>query len=306
MNKKDLVSISQTAAFMKMCKTYTIAMLEKLKECCPLEFVVLRAPRFMKPENMINCKKEELIKVLKMLLKHFMELQLLSAHDCDIVVSQFSKMLESELKSQNIKFVEFDPAKHRLDHFYFRTIDISKYEKLAFVMQLIFTLSHGQATVERGFSIDNSVSDTNMKPETTISKRIIRDHMLAHSVKPHTIEMSSALVKSVKAAYSRYVQKMEDEKKKKQYDAKEIQKLHITEDLNKVKQKKETLEKSVSDFKQEIMECMDLAAGKKDNISIILKARTLKRASSEMSEEIKTLEVKDLEEKREKKKTCLI
>ena len=193
-------------------------------------------------------------------------------------------MLESELKSQNIKFVEFD----RLDHFYFRTIDISKYEKLAFVMQLIFTLSHGQAAVERGFSINNSVSDTNMKPETIISKRIIRDHMLAHSVKPHTIEMSSALVKSVKAAYSRYVQTMEGEKKKKQYDAKEIQKLHITEDLNKVK--------------QEIMECVDLAAGKKDNMSIILKAQTLKRASSEMSEEIKTLEVviKDLEEKKRK------
>lgn len=81
-----------------------------------------------------------------------------------------------------------------------------------------------------------------------------------------------------------------------------IQKLHITEDLNKVKQKKETLEKSVSDFKQEIMECVDLAAGKKDNMSIILKAQTLKRASSEMSEEIKTLEVviKDLEEKKRK------
>ena len=30
LKKKDLVSISQTAAFMKMCKTYTIAMLEKL------------------------------------------------------------------------------------------------------------------------------------------------------------------------------------------------------------------------------------------------------------------------------------
>ena len=50
------------------------------------------------------------------------------------------------------------------------------------------------------------------------------------------------------------------------------------------------------------MECVDLAAGKKDNMSIILKAQTLKRASSEMSEEIKTLEVviKDLEEKKRK------
>ena len=54
-----------------------------------------------------------------MLLKHLMLLNVLSPVDCDIVVSQYGEMLDVELKSLKVKFLDFDAAEHRLDHFWF-------------------------------------------------------------------------------------------------------------------------------------------------------------------------------------------
>ena len=43
----------------------------------------------------------------------------------------------------------FDRHKTKLDVFYFETIRLDKYEELNYVMKVILTFSHGQASVER-------------------------------------------------------------------------------------------------------------------------------------------------------------
>ena len=65
----------------------------------------------------------------------------------------------------------------------FDTNAMSKYSNVSFVIKLFLTLSHGQASVERGFSNNKSILKTNMSAETVISKR------LANALKPHTIEI---------------------------------------------------------------------------------------------------------------------
>ena len=39
-------------------------------------------------------------------------------------------------------------------------------------------LSHGQASVERGYSIDKEISVENMTAQTLISQRVIKNHLL--------------------------------------------------------------------------------------------------------------------------------
>ena len=60
-------------------------------------------------------------------------------------------------KKFNLEFNQFDRKKQRLDEFYFHLVQIQKFESLAFVLKLILTLSHGQAAVERLFSINKNV-----------------------------------------------------------------------------------------------------------------------------------------------------
>ena len=80
----------------------------------------------------------------------------------------------------------------RLDYFYFKLASISKYKDLLFAVKFILTLSHGQASVERGFNINANIVKK-MSPESLTAKRIIKGHMLANKLKPHTIELPSQL-----------------------------------------------------------------------------------------------------------------
>ena len=102
-----------------------------------------------------------------------------------------------------------------MDEFYFHKIGVATYQDVAFVIRLLLTLSHGEAAVERGFSHNNALLKVNVNPETVISKRVIKDHMLAHNLKPYSIDISPAMVKSFKAAHSKYQLYLEEGERKK-------------------------------------------------------------------------------------------
>ena len=92
-----------------------------------------------------------------------------------------------------INLQSFDESFCCLDEFYFEKIGIQKYGELSFVIRLILTLSHGQASVERGFSINNAILEMNMLLETVVSKRTVRDHMIAKGLQPHTIKLDKPI-----------------------------------------------------------------------------------------------------------------
>ena len=47
------------------------------------------------------------------------------------------------------------------------------------MIKVILTLSHGEASVEHGFNINKSVLKVNITEESIVSKKLVRDHMLA-------------------------------------------------------------------------------------------------------------------------------
>ena len=102
------------------------------------------------------------------------------------------------------RFKSFDRKDERLDDFYFCVLVIQKYKELAYIVKIILTLSHGQAAVERGFSIGKSILNVNMNTELIVSKKIVKDHMISHSVKPHNFQIRRQLIISCNAAYSKY------------------------------------------------------------------------------------------------------
>ena len=114
------------------------------------------------------------------------------------------------------EFSGFSVQECRIDDFYSKTVGIAKYKELSFILKLLLIMSHGQAAVERGFS-PNAILKTNMSPETVVSKRMIKDHMLSFNLKPYTIEITNPLIVVFKSSRRRYVIHLEEEKKKKQY-----------------------------------------------------------------------------------------
>ena len=68
-------------------------------------------------------------------------------------------------------FESFNEATDRLDNFWFEKAKISHFK--TFVVKLVFTLFHGQTSVELEFSISNSVHNNNMKEDTIMGKNIL-------------------------------------------------------------------------------------------------------------------------------------
>ena len=91
---------------------------------------------------------------------------------------------------------------------------------MSFVVNLILTLNYSQASVECGFSLNANIMKTNMSRESLTAKRIIKDHMLANKLKPHTIEIIKSIVQAFRSDRQKYEVHLEEEKKKKQkYEA---------------------------------------------------------------------------------------
>ena len=76
------------------------------------------------------------------------------------------------------KCSKFDRKNERMDNFYFKKFDkVNTYRNLAIVLQLIFVLSHGQAIVKRGFSLNKGVVNDNMTDLSIISRRVVKHHL---------------------------------------------------------------------------------------------------------------------------------
>ena len=49
---------------------------------------------------------------------------------------------------------------------------------------------HGQAQVERGFSVNSQLLVENLNNDSLIAQRIISDHMMQKQIKPHELKIT--------------------------------------------------------------------------------------------------------------------
>ena len=92
---------------------------------------------------------------------------------------------------------------------------VGRSEVLSFILKIILIMSHGQASVERGFSLNDSMKQTNIAPETIISKRLIKDYILANKITLDKVDITRDMIKAYTKSYMLYVQHLEEERKKK-------------------------------------------------------------------------------------------
>ena len=218
LKQQDKVSLSQLKVFKEGAHQFAISMLGKLFEKSALASAVLCSASVFDPSVMCELSKEKLQERWKH-LKHLIHLGIIAPSRCDQAMAEFKSFQENEVKKMRHEFSGFCSNESRLDDFYFKTVGIGKYKELSFVLKRILTISHGQASVERGFSHNNAVLKTNMSPETVIAKTMIKDHMLSHDLKLYTIEISKPLVLAFKSARQKYEIHLEEERMSKQINS---------------------------------------------------------------------------------------
>lgn len=136
----------------------------------------------------------------------------LEANTADRAKLQYTEMCdlaEGELKQQ---FKGFDYSSRRLAEFYSTMIgDKEDFGDLYDVIKIVLNLSHGQAQVESGFSINKDVTVENMHEDSVVAQRQVYDAVY-HLGGYLKVDIDSAMMSHFRTAYSSYE---EAQKKKK-------------------------------------------------------------------------------------------
>ena len=152
---------------MNECLTFVTAIVTKLIDRSTLGSVIVRNANALNPDVMAELEIHLLERKMNQILMHLLKLNILSTNDSDKALEQFCSFLEQVKKMHLDELKLFDPSKKKLDFFYFHELgsETKKHAKFAFVLKIILTLSHGQAAVERGFSLGKSSLQINITEE---------------------------------------------------------------------------------------------------------------------------------------------
>ena len=81
---------------------------------------------------------------------------------------------------------------------------VAKFANLWKVCKIIFTLSHGQADIERGFSVNKELLIENMKQKSLVSQRTVCDQLSDYTNQLQEYKIEKKLFLSCKNARMRY------------------------------------------------------------------------------------------------------
>ena len=139
-------------------------------------------------------------KKYKSLLTRLINLKYVLSVFSDKAMNQFTDFVRQSRVHQGI-FLEFNPEKDSLDDFYFKKCTLNKYKELASTVKIFLTLSHGQASVERGFSVNGTVLEQNLNKKSITARHLVKDHMLSNNLLPHNIGILNKMIISVKSSH---------------------------------------------------------------------------------------------------------
>ena len=297
--EKDVENLrAETMLFIKSCLT-------KLGERCPLMSTIVRNCEALSPTIIATNSQDSAKKKMKNLIKKIFSLNIIDCKDGDAALTEFTRFLTSEAFVEKKKFIDFNRNEKRLDEFYFDVMRIhDNYPSFSLIVKLLCTISHGQASVERGFNDNHVVLKDNISAETVIARRFLKNYMRVNAVQPYDLQVSRDLLNSVHASRQRYNQNLEDKRKEAKKSQKQSQLMEVENELRIINRECSSIKETISSFNAEIFKKLKSAAETPSNElrckMIVVERNALKRKSEEKEEQLQVLKkrAKELDEKK--------
>ena len=100
---------------------------------------------------------------------------------------------------------------------------LPSYKEVWNIFKIVFVLSHGQASIERGFSVNKHLLVENLKTQSLIALRRIENHMSSSGKTPYDIEITKDMLRHTKEASRRYRDSLECQRKERNEDQKKLE-----------------------------------------------------------------------------------
>ncbi|XP_062541413.1 uncharacterized protein LOC134209440 [Armigeres subalbatus] len=201
---KELELIS----FRNECKNCLKTIVAKLLTRSPITYPLTKAASCLDPSlivSNISVAKRRMEKLLTILI----DCGRISGRKGDLAASQYRVVISQVVYIDLFK--GYSRKVSRLDSFWRDTLG-DKYGDLLYVIKIICCLSHGNANVERGFSVNAECLFENMKEESVVARRQVYD-AVAQRGAVGEFEVSKSLLLRVRNAHSLYIEDLNQKKK---------------------------------------------------------------------------------------------
>ena len=154
---------------------FSKAALIKIMERCPLRFKILRGLSCISPSIML----QPVVGVhrIKCLIRELMDLDLLDGGGADTIKADYETIIND---ARIVKLLsEYEEKDDRLENLFNRIFNIQKDTSVQFkkVVKTILTMFHGNADVERGFSVNKHCISDNLQEDNLVSRRLVCEYV---------------------------------------------------------------------------------------------------------------------------------
>ncbi|XP_041376341.1 uncharacterized protein LOC121388878 [Gigantopelta aegis] len=162
------ISERQELKFQMECRDMLVKEIGKLLEKSPLKYSLTRNVMYLAPGHMV-ADPEDCRARFSCVLSTLVHCKRIKEHTCDGLLKEYDTFFQEVVRPNKHKFKDFDMKSCRLDNFLGEYMDKNNaYTALWAVIRMLLVLLHGQASVERGFSINKVLMVDNMS-EISIS-----------------------------------------------------------------------------------------------------------------------------------------
>ncbi|GBN16550.1 hypothetical protein AVEN_227752-1 [Araneus ventricosus] len=266
------------------CQDFVYTFIRRVLDKSPLNYVLARNMSCLDPRRMAN-QAHSCFSKMKVILSVLVNCKRLQEKECDSILMEFNSFL-NEVACNSEEFEKFEASKIRLDKFLSKYLEGKKtYQKLWGIIKILLILSHGQAVVERGFSVNKNIEVENLKEESYVAKRLILDE-LKKCGGVDSFKITKELRLYAKNARSKYVENIDEQKLQSQNDEKNKKRKQITDELNDLKSKRMKIEETASALQKSADKLAEKAEKNRDFQSIA-ESNSFRKTAKEKSNEVK-------------------
>ena len=276
--------------FCKDCVKILVKLIEKLKERSPLSYGVVRNAVCFVPSEMVNHGATSELRT-KNLIQKLYDLKLLFSQEADKAKQEYQAFLTSVAVTDQDKFLLYDMDKNRLGSFLSGYMKgVAKFANLWKVCKVIFTVSHGQADIERGFSVNKELLIENMKQKSLVSQRIVCDQLSDYTNQLHKYKIEKKLFLSCKSARMRYENHLRKESDKKEETQKSKKRKALNDEIVTAKKVRQDLIDCIASLEADITK-YSIEAEKLRDFTLLTKANSLRKTITKKEESIKAIDI---------------
>ena len=251
LKKSGKVNDTQIFNFKRDVKAFLSVLCSHIVKKTTVQSHFARWARALTPIHMVE-SPDSCRNLFNHILQKLVNTQHITSEFADESKVQYAAFLQNIVKADKTYFQNYSIDDNKLDEFFIGYVeDHARYNKFVEIMKVVLTISHGKASVERGFSVSKNLLVENLQESSLIAQHRVVDCMVANCYEPYNFPMKKDLIQSVRNSYKKYSQSVAEKRKENVQKEKQKKAQPLSSEISSLEKKKILLQTTINDLRKE-------------------------------------------------------